>query len=153
MPPEQLPVPSEEWMAIRTRPPLKKIKSSKSSTLPQNFFPDHTENIFPMDHSFETYAKFSEKLTFLTPLIRKSTCAYHGVKNARFSEKFVHVLNEWFPRRTALGKVLLQMLCNFIEITLLHGCSPVNLLHIFKTPFYKNNPGGLLLTIILWKCG
>ena len=26
-----------------------------------------------------------------------------------------------------------------------HGCSPVNLLHIFKTPFPRNNPGGLLL--------
>ena len=27
---------------------------------------------------------------------------------------------------------------NFIEITLLHGCSPVSLL-IFRTPFYKNS--------------
>ena len=26
-----------------------------------------------------------------------------------------------------------------------HGCSPVNLLHIFRTPFRKNNYGGLLL--------
>ena len=33
----------------------------------------------------------------------------------------------------------------FIEITLRHGCSPVNLLHIFKTPFLKNTFGGLLL--------
>ena len=29
------------------------------------------------------------------------------------------------------------MLCNFIEISLHHGCSPVNLLHIFRTPFPK----------------
>ena len=34
---------------------------------------------------------------------------------------------------------------NFIEITLWYGCSPVNLLHIFRTPFYKNTYGGLLL--------
>ena len=34
---------------------------------------------------------------------------------------------------------------NFIEITLWHGCSPMNLLHIFRTSFYKNTPGGLLL--------
>ena len=33
---------------------------------------------------------------------------------------------------------------NFIEITLQHGCSPVNLLHIFRTPFSKNDPGWLL---------
>ena len=43
------------------------------------------------------------------------------------------------------GKVLLteaavkrcsweKLLCNFIEIVLQHGCSPVNLLHIFRTP-------------------
>ena len=34
---------------------------------------------------------------------------------------------------------------NFIEITLRHGCTPVNLLHFFKTPFPKNTSGGLLL--------
>ena len=30
---------------------------------------------------------------------------------------------------------------NFVEITLRHGCSPVNLLHIFRTPFFKNTSG------------
>ena len=34
---------------------------------------------------------------------------------------------------------------NFIEITLWHGCSPVNLPHVFKTLFPKNTSGGLLL--------
>ena len=38
-----------------------------------------------------------------------------------------------------------DLLCSFIEIALRHGCSPVNLLHIFKTLFYKNTSGGLLL--------
>ena len=37
--------------------------------------------------------------------------------------------------------------CNFIEIALWHGCSPVNLLHIFRTPFLKNSSGGLLLNV------
>ena len=37
---------------------------------------------------------------------------------------------------------------NFIEITLRHGCSPVNLLHIFRTPFFKNISGWLLLILI-----
>ena len=35
--------------------------------------------------------------------------------------------------------------CSFIEITLRHGCSPVNLLHIFRTPFSKSTSGWLLL--------
>ena len=32
-----------------------------------------------------------------------------------------------------------------IEIALRHGCSPVILLHIFRTPFFKNTYGRLLL--------
>ena len=37
---------------------------------------------------------------------------------------------------------------NFIEITLWHGCSPVNLQHIFRTSFPKNTSGGLLLNLL-----
>ena len=37
---------------------------------------------------------------------------------------------------------------NFIKIALWHGCSPVNLLlYIFKTSFYENTSGGLLLLL------
>ena len=43
----------------------------------------------------------------------------------------------------------IKFLCNFIEITLWHGCSPVNLLHIFRTPFLKNGSGGLRLSWLL----
>ena len=39
------------------------------------------------------------------------------------------------------NKVALQL----YEITLRHGWSPVNLLHIFKTPFLMNTSGWLLL--------
>ena len=39
----------------------------------------------------------------------------------------------------------LKFQSNFIEITLWHGCSPVNLMHIFRTPFPKNTYGRLLL--------
>ena len=34
---------------------------------------------------------------------------------------------------------------NFIEIILWHGCSPINLMPIFRTTFPKNTTGGLLL--------
>ena len=45
---------------------------------------------------------------------------------------------------------------NFIEITLRHGCSPVNLLHIFRTAFLKNTnewllPYIFLLSSLLWE--
>ena len=47
------------------------------------------------------------------------------------------------------------LLCKFIEIILRHGCSPVNLLHIFRTPLPKNTSGlaasdlSLLLTMFV----
>ena len=40
--------------------------------------------------------------------------------------------------------------CNFIEIVFRHGCSPVNSLHIFRTPFPRNTYGGLLQTPITY---
>ena len=43
------------------------------------------------------------------------------------------------------GTLQRKIQSNFIEITLRHGCSPVNLLHFFRTPFHKNISGGLLL--------
>ena len=53
------------------------------------------------------------------------------------------------PCRSAIS---IKLLCNFIEITFRHGCSPVNLLHIFRTPFLKNTSGWLLLTTeSFWK--
>ena len=39
----------------------------------------------------------------------------------------------------------MKIFTNFIEIALRHGCSPVNLLHIFRTPFPKSTAGWLLL--------
>ena len=44
----------------------------------------------------------------------------------------------------AMSKCDFKVLSIFIEITLWHGCSPVNLLHIFRTPFFKNTTGWLL---------
>ena len=44
--------------------------------------------------------------------------------------------------------ISLKLFCNFIEIALRHGCSPVNLLHIFRTLFPINTSGWLLLDLV-----
>ena len=41
--------------------------------------------------------------------------------------------------------VFVKLLCNVIEITLRHGCSSLNVLHIFRTPLPKITYRGLLL--------
>ena len=56
----------------------------------------------------------------------------------KICNKFKH------PCRSAIS---IELLCNLIEIAPRHGCSPVNLLHIFKAPFSRNNSGRLLLYI------
>ena len=43
-----------------------------------------------------------------------------------------------------------EEISNFIEITLRHGSSPVNLLHIFKTAFPRDTSGWLLLKLTHW---
>ena len=42
--------------------------------------------------------------------------------------------------------ISIKLLCNFIEITLRHGCSPVNLLHTSRITLLKNTSGLLLLS-------
>ena len=55
-----------------------------------------------------------------------------------------------FTREQPYQNVIsIKLLYNFIEIALRHGCSPVNLQHILRTPFQKNTSGWLLLALSL----
>ena len=54
-----------------------------------------------------------------------------------------------FPASSNFHSITNQkLLCKFIEITLRHGCSPVNLLHISRTPFPKKTSGRLFPVIV-----
>ena len=64
-----------------------------------------------------------------------------GVLKERCSESMQQT--DW---RTPMPKCDLQR--NFMEITHQHGCSPVNLLHFFRTSFYKDKSGGLFLAYL-----
>ena len=66
-----------------------------------------------------------------------------GVPSKRYSENMQQVYRRKPMPNCDFNKVALQS--NFVEITLRRECSPVYLLHIFRTRFHKNNSGGLLL--------
>ena len=51
-------------------------------------------------------------------------------------------------RGSRSGVFLGKGVSNFIEIAFRHGCSPVNLLHIFRKPFPRNISGWLLLYVV-----
>ena len=52
---------------------------------------------------------------------------------------------------TLKSAISIKLQSSFIEITLQHGCSTVNLLHVFITPLHKNISRGLRLMIIVFK--
>ena len=59
------------------------------------------------------------------------------------------ICSKFIEEHQCRSVVSVKLLCNFIEITLWHGYSPANLLHIFRTSFPKNTYGGLLLEIFV----
>ena len=56
-------------------------------------------------------------------------------------------VKDWLAIKFFLDHIV-EAESNSIEITLWHGCSPVNLLHIFRTPFSRNTSGWLLLILL-----
>ena len=74
------------------------------------------------------YFKCSRPEVFLGKAVLKICCKFTGEH----------------PCRSVISSVI-TLLCNFIEIRLWYGYSPVNLLYIFTTPFPKNTSGRLLL--------
>ena len=59
------------------------------------------------------------------------------------------ICNKFTGEHPCQSVVPIKLLCNFIGIALRHACSPVNLLHIFRTPFPKNTSGGVLLKVMM----
>ena len=57
---------------------------------------------------------------------------------------FSKIYSKFTGEHPCRSVISINLLCKFIEITLQHGCSPVNLLYNFRTSFYKNTSRGLL---------
>ena len=82
--------------------------------------------------------------SILNPLYRSSRSEVFLVKGA------LKTCSKFTGEHPCRSVISIQLLRNFTEITIRHGCSPVNLLHIFRTPFTKNISGWLLLTVRLF---
>ena len=72
----------------------------------------------------------------LTDLSKALNCLPH---------ELLKICSKFTGEHLCQSAISIKLLCNFIEIALRHGCSPVKLLHIFRTPFLKNTSGRLLL--------
>ena len=69
------------------------------------------------------------------------------VKKVRLNNFPIHSSLKFTGERSCRSAISIKLQSNFIQITLRHGCSLVNLLYIFRTPFPKNTSKGLLLTL------
>ena len=81
-----------------------------------------------------------------TQSISNSIISSFSASDNEISEK--NMLNKqqrYFQKQPSRGVHRCSLLCNFIEIAFRHACSPVNLQHIFRTPFPKNTFEWLLL--------
>ena len=80
-------------------------------------------------------------VSLINPILQKQPS--RGVSRNRCSKNMQQIYRR-HPCRSAIS---IKFQSNFIEIALRHGCSPVNLLHIFRTPFLKNISGWLPLIL------
>ena len=76
--------------------------------------------------------------------ITRTICPYYSSMLSVMIVHFYLAIVSFYVGFVLMSEAAVQLLCNFIEITLCHECSPVNLLHIFRTPFLKNTSGWLL---------
>ena len=61
---------------------------------------------------------------------------------------FLKICSKFTGEHPCRSAISIKLLCNFNEIALRRGCSLVNLLHIFRTPFLKNTSEGLLRYLV-----
>ena len=93
------------------------------------------------------------KFLFLLPLFLNKLCEifiindiYRSSHPEVFLEKVVlKICSKFTGEHPCRSVISIKLLCNFVEITVRHECSPVNLLYIFRTPFLQNTSGWLLL--------
>ena len=102
--------------------------------------------------TFETYS--SSVTSKWSPnklvVLQQQRCIETTVRSSH-SEVFLgkgvlKICSKFTGEHPCRSMISIKLLC-FIEITLRHKCSPVNLLHIFRTPFLKNASGWLLLIL------
>ena len=60
-------------------------------------------------------------------------------------KKVLKICSKFTGEHSSRSAISIKLQRKFIEITLRHGCPPVNLLHIFRTPVFKTNSGRMLL--------
>ena len=102
----------------------------------------------PKNSCSKNFLHIKQKNIMLVFSIKKC-CRQSGYIGDSHPELFIRkdvlkIGSKFTGEHSCQSAISIKLLCNFIEIKLRHGCSPVNLLHITRTPFLKNTSGRLL---------
>ena len=90
---------------------------------------------------------FLELLRMCFTLMKKSIKSRSSPPKVFLEKSVLKKCSKFTGEHSSRSVISIKLLCNFIKTALRDGRSPVNLLHIFRTTFYKNTTGGLLLKI------
>ena len=93
----------------------------------------------------ENFFRSSRPEVFFGEGVLKICSKFTGEHPCRSAISIRLLCNKFTGEHPCRSVISIKLLCNFIEITLRHGCSPVNLQHIFRTPSPKNTSRRLLL--------
>ena len=97
-------------------------------------------------HSSHSHLNIIKEILALLKCFPKQLWIFRSNLPEVFLRKGVpKIYSKFIGEHPCRSVILIKLQSNFIEITLEHGCYPVNLLHILRTPFYKNTSGVLLL--------
>ena len=105
---------------------------------------------------FRSFKTVSAKFFFFLLSLFKAI-KIEGINRSSHLEVFLRkgvlkIFSKFTGEHPCRSVISIKLLCNFIEIALRRGCSPVNLLHISRIPFPKNTSKGLLLNLVLCTC-
>ena len=117
-------------------------------------------NFFILGIVFEVYegvVLFCLALSSSPETIKHNLLVFHSIEWSSPSDLFLQkgvlkIFSKFTGEHPCRSAISIKLRSNFIEITLWHGCSPVNLQHTLRNPFLKNTSGWLLLYAVILFC-
>ena len=89
--------------------------------------------------------QFGQYIPKSTSTIRIRTTSRISYPEMFLVKGALKICSKFIGEQSCLCVISIMLQNNSIDITLRHGCSLINLLHIFRTAFFKNISGWLLL--------
>ena len=113
-------------------------------------FKSECSNFFKDFDSFLRTALIDTGFTYKSQLFSNASSLSFSIIRSSHPEVFLEkgvlkICSKFTGEHPCRSAISVNLQSNFIEIALRHGCSAVNLQHIFRKPFLKNTSGRLLL--------